>query len=1787
MSPLVHEWAEAALSAVLLASRDAGVLALAVGGILLVCGRKIPPAWRHGLWLLVVVRLLLPALPGGMLSWQRLLPAPAPAAIVAEPTAPPVRPADSPPPPPLAGAMDEAPLPMPVPVASTASAVPTATPGDETLLAPAPDPVAFAFDFDWKRALPFVPFIWLAGVGGYLLLVSVLVLRFRRRVRALRVDDADEAAAAGELLARVVREQGCRRVPALQITRAVPAPAVSGLLRPEILLPPSTLRRLDETELRLVLLHELAHLRRRDLWLHWLLTLLQAVHWFNPVLWWAFHRLRVEAESAADAWALQRCGDDTPLRYGEALLRLLETEHPPRRVAIPGVVGVVESARDLRSRIRAIGRFSRRRNRLATVGAAALVVGLAAVGLTQAPKEEPEPVETPADTGKPSFTFTCSIRDEAGNPVSGAEVFFQLNSQPSDFIVHQPSAVHSSKYPMEVMASVSDAKGKATISLHHIEDLPKEIGGEWFARHGTKGIGTSGYHFIRFTSQPHTEELVLHKGAPMPLKVVDEAGLPIAGLRLRVAGLADEDGNGIAGFLGEELKDFWTATTDAEGECILPGVPNGKKIYVDHDDERYAQPEGRHHWEFRLAAGNTEPHVLRLEPTATISGRVLLPDGSPVAGALVNVLEAPGYERRGCSSETTTDVDGRYVLKRLFASRLHTRIVLPEALQGNWAQLVYTRISLGKGQHVEAPDTVLTPGALVTGRVTLPDTGQGVPNFSIGGAPFTYDSHLMQWRTRTDAEGYYRFRLPPGERSIYLAGFTPTGYRRPKEYRRDLILREGDQHVVDFILEKTSAANETDGRATHQDRSGKGSKAAVKKLLDSEKEKKPVDQPPQDQATAPTPADTGKLALTCLVRDEAGNPVSGAEVFFQPDLRQTHFGKYPAEVFTATTDGEGKAVLSVGSFESLPDPLGGDWFARHETKGMAASGYRFTQTPPIPLELVLRKGVPMPLKVVDDTGIPIAGLALRAVSLYGPDIEFQCHPSAELPDFWTATTDAKGECVIHGLPEQYRIYVDHADERYSQPEGRLNWKFQLVPGNAESHLLRLEPAATISGRVAFPDGSPVAGVMVAASEQFHYARGGHSENTTTDADGRYILKRLLASGYDINVTFPETLREDWSEPAYVGVSLEKGQAITVPDIVLTPGALVTGRVTLHDTGQGVPHFRIGAVSSPPDSHRAQRWGTTDAEGNYRLRLPAGDAKVYLAGEPPKGYSRPKGNERDLTLAEGGREVVDFTLGETSAMTGRVLDEDGKPVAGAALRARDSMWDTLKWLTGEDGTFRIETGDELDETPLIAFLDDQVSPEPVTAIPNGEAVEIRLRRNGFGRVEGRVIDESGNPLPGATAHWFWKHSIDNIRGEMAVDAEGRFRIERLLPEQGVLFSATADRHGSDSAEVDIEAGKTTTLPDLVLRKVGEFVAGRVVDARGEPVSNANVWVEGERQYDHRLAADGEGRFRIDGIVEGWLWVGASATERWRKIRIRSGMEDVVVRLPENSIPLKPEEIIDFTGKPAPPLRVAHWYHAENPDPDHKGKIRMIRFLGKERPLIHFSGTVELMQKNQDEFAGQGVEFLLVHGPWPTEEVEEILASDHPNLTVPLAIESEEGAMSDAFGVRHSLTVVIDREGKVVLQNKNGKGSKAAVQKLLDAEKEEKPAAQPTPQDQAAAPACMTVEGAANAEAFRAYVAEVLLPSLRPGDVLVMDNLSAHKNKQTLGLLAAAGVHTRFLPPYSPDINPIELMWSKLKSFLRAAGARTQEGLQEAITLALSSVTSKDAIHWFIHCGYNFI
>jgi len=119
------------------------------------------------------------------------------------------------------------------------------------------------------------------------------------------------------------------------------------------------------------------------------------------------------------------------------------------------------------------------------------------------------------------------------------------------------------------------------------------------------------------------------------------------------------------------------------------------------------------------------------------------------------------------------------------------------------------------------------------------------------------------------------------------------------------------------------------------------------------------------------------------------------------------------------------------------------------------------------------------------------------------------------------------------------------------------------------------------------------------------------------------------------------------------------------------------------------------------------------------------------------------------------------------------------------------------------------------------------------------------------------------------------------------------------------------------------------------------------------------------------------------------------------------------------------------------------------------------------------------------------------------------------------------------------------------------------------------------------AAMTIQGSTDAEVFRTYISMILCPTLGKDDIVIMDNLRAHKVAGIRELIEATGAILLYLPPYSPDLNPIEKMWSKIKSILRKMKARSKEEIRMAMTTAFKEITSSDAHGWFESCGYALI
>ena len=333
---------------------------------------RLSAGWRYGLWLLLVVRLVLPAAPQTAWSIFNIAKPPLPLARVENVALPRTSPAN--PVPPMPGASAEARPAVQSPSAVSGTA---ATPGQvqaAALAGTARENLARVPILDWHRAALLV---WLLGSCIFAARLLWSNLRFGLRIAA-------EPPVTNEPARRQFDhcrwELGIRQVVDLIETEAVESPSVHGLWRKRLLLPKGTFDRFSVEQLRCIFLHELAHIKRRDLEVNWLASSLQALHWFNPLLWFGFSRMRADREMACDALALAHLGKAPSKSYGETIIKVVENLVRPPRAR--GLLALSEDKRQLEERMRMIAAFRGRPG--LSVRALSLVAVIAVVGLTDA-----------------------------------------------------------------------------------------------------------------------------------------------------------------------------------------------------------------------------------------------------------------------------------------------------------------------------------------------------------------------------------------------------------------------------------------------------------------------------------------------------------------------------------------------------------------------------------------------------------------------------------------------------------------------------------------------------------------------------------------------------------------------------------------------------------------------------------------------------------------------------------------------------------------------------------------------------------------------------------------------------------------------------------------------------------------------------------------------------------------------------------------------------------------------------------------------------------------------------------------------------------------------------------------------------------------------------------------------------------------------------------------------------------------------------------------------------------
>ncbi len=366
----------------------AAFLIAVVSCVRLLTRKALPARWVHAMWLIVVLRLALPVLPESPWSVYNL--------VMPEQTFETTASRDNVEyVPPIAQSQLSA-LPPAVDLAEDASPPVALSPVPITEeRAVADRPIAAETVVDSEPPLARVlPYVWLAGVVLVVLVIAARSLLASKRLfnGQLMVDPE-----WNDALRRAQRETGVRRTVRLVETDRIQSPALYGLFRLRILIPTRLVGQLSSEQRRYVLLHELAHVKRHDIAMNWMVAGLQTLHWFNPFVWVAFALMRQDRETACDAHVLARLESNERFKYGKTLLGLMDSGTAPRLV---GVVGILESESNLRRRLRAIVAYKRPTLRRNVVSTVALVV-LAVTTLTnatsasfQAPPDPFEPVES-------------------------------------------------------------------------------------------------------------------------------------------------------------------------------------------------------------------------------------------------------------------------------------------------------------------------------------------------------------------------------------------------------------------------------------------------------------------------------------------------------------------------------------------------------------------------------------------------------------------------------------------------------------------------------------------------------------------------------------------------------------------------------------------------------------------------------------------------------------------------------------------------------------------------------------------------------------------------------------------------------------------------------------------------------------------------------------------------------------------------------------------------------------------------------------------------------------------------------------------------------------------------------------------------------------------------------------------------------------------------------------------------------------------------------------------------
>jgi len=639
----------------------------------------------------------------------------------------------------------------------------------------------------WSRVRP-ADVLAIAWVMGCLMLVARLVVGHARARRLVseshEVTDGEALGALGELCA----EAGVRREVGLRVSGSLGAPVLYGVRRPTILLPEDWMETLAADDLRALLAHEVAHVRRHDFLANLIQRFVEIPLFFHPGAWLASRRITLAREELCDEWALARGVEASS--YARSLAAAAERARGRLGAA---AVGIAESKSMLRRRVEAIMRAStvRRLSRPGAIGLAAILLGAAAAfAAVQLAGQDAGRESAAATLGQPYsevVEFAGRVRDEEGRPVEGAAVWvFTYRDEWLPFKSREIAQTdeHGSFSSEPVAASNTGDRGWSC----------------WVAAH--KPGCAVGWIWV-FDTQ-YLGDLPITLGRPSPIrgKVVDRDGVPVVSAVVRAKKLDVSRERITQGqrhrlfvdylheALGDDIPEWALTRTGPNGEFELADMP-GELLRIELE----VQAKGYAHEELDVRpAEQVGDLTIQLAPEGVIEARVLRSGAprEPAAGISVHAA-GPGYEW------TRADEQGRYRLERLKAG---SYTVWAEEEQ--WSGKLSEPVTVAAGERLQAAGLGVEPHGRVEGRVLEAETGEPIPGVSVSvraTLPPGEDGPRGGPSGRTGPDGRYVVWGPPGEVGICA--------RRPKGYMYNYTQEKitvGGREFLRIIVDRDSAS---------------------------------------------------------------------------------------------------------------------------------------------------------------------------------------------------------------------------------------------------------------------------------------------------------------------------------------------------------------------------------------------------------------------------------------------------------------------------------------------------------------------------------------------------------------------------------------------------------------------------------------------------------------------------------------------------------------------------------------------------------------------------------------------------------------------------------------------------------------------------------------------------------------------------------------------------------------------------------------------------------------------